>query len=248
MSCLYHTCHAYIKDNFHGLAVSVCLLFGFELNAMPVSRLLWPVDAVRPSLSSRLLHQRNPYLHVSQRSITVDETTTTTTKSPSLPVQTGQEPLQGPNAKANNDVPLLSDKHQDTTTTTTTIPTTTATKKHQSINISIHHSSSPSLSSPHRQPPSRPRDRDTVEMASDADYASFLDKANQDTSTTGNVSASSTANKKNQQSGFAVTKAVDTEVPVSLQGIDRFYTSDTDERFEPVSLSWEGEGLPDESQ
>ena len=70
-------------------------------------------------------------------------------------------------------------------------------------------------------------------MSSDADYASFLEKANQDTGG-GNVTT---------QSAFS-TKAVDTEVPSALQNIDAYYTSDTDEPFEAVSLTWDKTSLP----
>lgn len=74
-------------------------------------------------------------------------------------------------------------------------------------------------------------------MASDEDYASFLDKANQDPSG-GKPSTQST--KK------ASTKSVDTEVPKVLEQVDEYYTSDADEPFEPVSLKWKGDKLPSE--
>lgn len=73
-------------------------------------------------------------------------------------------------------------------------------------------------------------------MASDADYGSFLEKANQDTG----------AGKASTKSGSAVTKAVDTDVPASLQKVEAYYTSDADEPFEPVSLKWKGTDLPSE--
>ncbi|KAI9884491.1 MAG: hypothetical protein M1823_003706 [Watsoniomyces obsoletus] len=77
-------------------------------------------------------------------------------------------------------------------------------------------------------------------MSSDADYASFLDQVNQ----TG-VSKASTSSK----SEFASTRSVDTEVPVALKQVDKFYySSETDEPFEPVSLKWERDSLPDEGQ
>lgn len=72
-------------------------------------------------------------------------------------------------------------------------------------------------------------------MASDEDYASFLEKANQDPSG-GKASA--------QSSKKAGTKSVDTEVPKVLGQVDEYYTSDADEPFEPVSLKWKGEKLP----
>ncbi|MCJ1362933.1 hypothetical protein MMC16_002039 [Acarospora aff. strigata] len=75
-------------------------------------------------------------------------------------------------------------------------------------------------------------------MASDEDYASFLEQANQDT-----VAANSSS-----QSGTAVTKAVDAEVPEALQQVQAYYVSDADEPFEPVSLKWEGKNLPSEHE
>jgi hypothetical protein len=66
-------------------------------------------------------------------------------------------------------------------------------------------------------------------MASDADYAAFLEKANQDTG-----SADATA----QQSKKVGTKSVDTAVPEVLQRVEEYYVSDADEPFEPVSLKF----------
>lgn len=73
-------------------------------------------------------------------------------------------------------------------------------------------------------------------MSDDA-YSSFLDKANQDTS----------ASKASTQSKSVSTKAVDTEVPASLQSVEQYYTSEADEPFEPVSLKWGGRNMPSES-
>lgn len=75
-------------------------------------------------------------------------------------------------------------------------------------------------------------------MSSDDDYANFLDKANQDTG--------SKPSKKD--SNFAQTKAVDTEVPGPLKSLDAFYTSDSDEPFEPVALGHEGKELDESEQ
>lgn len=74
-------------------------------------------------------------------------------------------------------------------------------------------------------------------MSSDDAYGSFLEQANQDTG----ASNVSTTSKK------ATTKAVDTEVPVKLQKIKQYYTSEADEPFEPVSLKWGGNNMPSES-
>lgn len=73
-------------------------------------------------------------------------------------------------------------------------------------------------------------------MSSDADYASFLDKANQDT---GNAQAqSSELGKKSYGS-----KSVDTVVPKALEQVEEYYTSDADEPFEPVALKFEGKNI-----
>jgi len=72
-------------------------------------------------------------------------------------------------------------------------------------------------------------------MSTDDDYASFLDKANQDTG------SSKPAQK---DTNFASTKAVDTDVPAPLKKLDdAFYTSDTDEPFEPVALGHTGKEI-----
>jgi len=75
-------------------------------------------------------------------------------------------------------------------------------------------------------------------MSSDEAYGSFLDQANQDTG----------ASKASSQSKSASTKAVDTEIPDDLKKIEVYYTSETDEPFEPVSLKWSGKSLPSENE
>ena len=72
---------------------------------------------------------------------------------------------------------------------------------------------------------------------SDEAYSSFLDQANQDTG----------ASKASTKSKSAGTKAVDTDVPATLQKVDQYYTSESDEPFEPVSLVWSGKNMPSES-
>lgn len=71
-------------------------------------------------------------------------------------------------------------------------------------------------------------------MSSDADYASFLDKANQDT---GAAEAKSASTKSYG------TKSVNTSVPKVLQQIEEYYTSDADEPFEPVALKYDGSSV-----
>lgn len=73
-------------------------------------------------------------------------------------------------------------------------------------------------------------------MSDDA-YSSFLDQANQDTG----------ASKASTKTKPAATKAVNTDVPVTLQKVDQYYTSEADELFEPVSLKWGGKNMPSES-
>ncbi|KAL8669281.1 MAG: hypothetical protein Q9168_006122 [Polycauliona sp. 1 TL-2023] len=75
-------------------------------------------------------------------------------------------------------------------------------------------------------------------MSSDDAYSSFLDQANQDIG----------ASKNSASAKTTTTKAVDTEVPVGLQGIEQYYTSEADEPFEPVSLQWNGENMPSENE
>ncbi|KAL9075894.1 MAG: hypothetical protein Q9161_001288 [Pseudevernia consocians] len=74
-------------------------------------------------------------------------------------------------------------------------------------------------------------------MSDDA-YSSFLDQANQDTG----------ASKASTKSKSAATKAVDTDVPATLQKVDQYYTSESDEPFEPVSLKWSGKNMPSENE
>lgn len=74
-------------------------------------------------------------------------------------------------------------------------------------------------------------------MASDEAYSSFLDQANQDTG----------ASKASSEWNSLSTEATNTDVPPSLQKVERYYTSDADEPFEPVSLKWSGKNMPSES-
>ncbi|KAF2258742.1 hypothetical protein CC78DRAFT_525806 [Lojkania enalia] len=73
-------------------------------------------------------------------------------------------------------------------------------------------------------------------MSSDADYASFLEKANQNTSS---VSATTA-----QASNYG-TKSVDdgVEVPEVLRGREEVYVSDADEEFVGVGLRFGGSAV-----
>ena len=78
-------------------------------------------------------------------------------------------------------------------------------------------------------------------MSSDADYMSFLDKANQDTG------SGAQATKKGQS--FKTTDS-GAEVPKVIKDAtkDAFYVSDADEPFVGVSLKHSGDSLPDEGK
>ena len=78
---------------------------------------------------------------------------------------------------------------------------------------------------------------DLSQTMSDDAYSSFLDQANQDTG----------ASKVSTKSKSAATKAVDSDVPVTLQEVEQYYVSESDEPFEPVSLKWSGKNMPSES-
>lgn len=71
-------------------------------------------------------------------------------------------------------------------------------------------------------------------MSSDADYAAFLDKANQDTGS-GEV-------KEASQKSYG-TKSVNTAVPNRLKEVKEYYISESDEPFEPVALEFEGSSV-----
>ena len=73
-------------------------------------------------------------------------------------------------------------------------------------------------------------------MASDEDYASFLDQAN-----------APMAPASAQSSSQSQTRAIDMDVPAQIRSIDRDYVSEADEPFTPVSLKWGTSLLPSES-
>lgn len=72
-------------------------------------------------------------------------------------------------------------------------------------------------------------------MSSDADYAAFLDKANQDT---GSAETKDASQKKSYG-----TKSVNTAVPKILEQVEEYYVSDSDEPFEPVALEFKGDSV-----
>lgn len=79
-------------------------------------------------------------------------------------------------------------------------------------------------------------------MASDTAYASFLDKANQD--------VGPLARSGGDSFHLSTNVSKDEPVPPVLKETEEYYTSETDEVFEPVTVRWEGakEGIwPTES-
>lgn len=85
-------------------------------------------------------------------------------------------------------------------------------------------------------------------MASDEDFMSFLNKANEDPS----AGAAETQNKSDpSKKEFRATEA-GVEVPKPLVAAikDAWYVSDADEPFRAVALGWDegGKGLPDEEE
>ena len=74
-------------------------------------------------------------------------------------------------------------------------------------------------------------------MSTDDAYTSFLNKANADLS-------AGQQQPPSQETTTARTQAVDAnnqnQIPASLQSVDAYYVSETDEPFEPVVLGWEG--------
>jgi hypothetical protein len=71
-------------------------------------------------------------------------------------------------------------------------------------------------------------------MSSDAEYAAFLDKANEDVK----PAAQQDLGKK----GYG-TKSVNTAVPKALESVEEYYVSDADEPFEPVALEFDGSSV-----
>ncbi|RDW82069.1 hypothetical protein BP6252_03181 [Coleophoma cylindrospora] len=94
-------------------------------------------------------------------------------------------------------------------------------------------------------PPLPQQSTATGTMASDEDYAAFLDKANQDPS----EGMSDKPQVKMAGNGKLEFKAMDSgaKVPPVLDQLQAYYISDADEEFVPVCLKFSGKGLPDES-
>jgi hypothetical protein len=76
----------------------------------------------------------------------------------------------------------------------------------------------------------------TRAMSSDADYMAFLDKANAQRDA-GQQQAQTSSTSSNKIRTETVHSGV--SVPSSLESIDAYYMSETDEPFEPVVLKWD---------
>ena len=68
-------------------------------------------------------------------------------------------------------------------------------------------------------------------MSSDAEYAAFLEKANE--------GAQPAAQQDAGMKSYG-TKSVNTAVPKALESVEEYYVSDADEPFEPVALEYDG--------
>lgn len=136
---------------------------------------------------------------------------------------------------------------------------TNTESRHRYSTSSSHHTKPPPLpvneSSTSQQRPPRDDNAPTtsedltkrqtnITMASDSDYASFLDKVNQDPS--GGV-AKSESRGGSKKEGFKATDA-GVQIPTVLKRavVDAFYVSDADEPFEVVGLNYGANKLPDE--
>lgn len=85
-----------------------------------------------------------------------------------------------------------------------------------------------------------------IKMSSDEAYGSFLEQANQPS--TSKKASTATQSSSSQKNSSLSTKAVDTDIPPALQNVkNAYYTSEADEPWETVSLKWEGGNMPSES-
>lgn len=75
---------------------------------------------------------------------------------------------------------------------------------------------------------------------SDSDYQAFLDKQSGDSDNSMGAQRAATQGQP-KESEFTVS-STDTEVPASLQKVNATYTSESDEKFQPVSLSLGSKG------
>ncbi len=76
-------------------------------------------------------------------------------------------------------------------------------------------------------------------MSSDADYETFLNKANEDS----RANPTSTSAKP----ASVGIKGVDTDIPKILE-VDEIYISESDEPFEPISLTYKKKDIPSASE
>lgn len=96
-----------------------------------------------------------------------------------------------------------------------------------------------SHSTNHTPTPTTTTSSPTTKM-SDEGYTSFLEQANQPTSSNKNKPSTQSSSDSNQKTSLS-TQTVDTDVPAALSSVkDAYYTSETDEPWEAVSLKWDG--------
>jgi hypothetical protein len=92
-----------------------------------------------------------------------------------------------------------------------------------------------------KPPPATTGAKNNVKMASDEDYAAFLDKANEDP----NAGASATREGKRKVELKTVDEGLDVPAVLKRAARDEFYVSDSDEPFVPVCVKGPDD-VPDE--
>lgn len=84
----------------------------------------------------------------------------------------------------------------------------------------------------------------TTTMASDEDYTSFLEKANQPTGAATASTTSAISKLPNQ----ADLPSQSSNIPPALKSLDVTFTSESDEPFEPFAVPYPGSSLPDAAE
>ena len=82
-------------------------------------------------------------------------------------------------------------------------------------------------------------------MASDEDYTSFLEKANQPT---GAATASTTSSAISKLPNQADLPSQSSSIPPALKSLDVAFTSESDEPFEPFAVPYPISSLPDAAE
>lgn len=84
-------------------------------------------------------------------------------------------------------------------------------------------------------------------MSSDDAYTSFLEKANQPLDTSGGSSDGRKPNAGTHSESLRASQQ-SADIPASLRSLNATLTSESDEPFEPFSISYRGSRLPDASE